>query len=364
MTVVIRDGLITDVGDALDIPRGSRIIDGANKFLIPGLWDMHVHLAALAPIPRAPEVLVSYGVTGVRDMGGIQDDLRRLQTEIETGSRIGPRMLMAGNTLNGAAPADFHSIVASDKDVRRTLDELVEWGADFVKIHRQLDPEIFHFLAEETRRRGLSLVGHVPQGVGLLEASNAGMLSFEHAEAWLEAELYRRNQPAGSLAAALARLSGEPGRELFRAIAANGTRITPTLSAYRAFIDAQETAEQREMGERLYARLAAVTVEAQRAGVTILAGTDFRSAPGKTLHDELVLLRDAGLSDGAALRAATVDAAEILGLDAGVVAVGTEASLVLLSANPLEDIANVSNVTAVVLGGQYLSYEDVLELRR
>jgi hypothetical protein len=144
---------------------------------------MHVHLAALDTFPRAAEILVSYGVTGVRDMGGRLDELRQLQTEIESGARIGPRMLVAGSTLNGAAPAGFHRVVETSEDVRSAFDDLLSWGADFIKIHNQLDPDLFHVLAEESQRRGVKIVGHEPQGVGLPEASDAGMASFEQSEA-------------------------------------------------------------------------------------------------------------------------------------------------------------------------------------
>jgi imidazolonepropionase-like amidohydrolase len=324
---------------------------------------MHVHLAALDTFPRAAEILVSYGVTGVRDMGGRLDELRQLQTEIESGARIGPRMLVAGSTLNGAAPAGFHRVVETSEDVRSAFDDLLSWGADFIKIHNQLDPDLFHVLAEESQRRGVKIVGHVPHGVGLLEASDAGMASFEHSEAWMEAELFRRDGPAEGLPDALARLSGDAGREVFETLAANGTAMTPTLAGYRAFIDEQEDPTQREMGERLYARLAGVALEAHRAGVTLLAGTDYRSAPGEMLHRELVLLVEAGLPPSVALRASTFDAAAFLDLEAGLVAQGKEASLVLLDANPLEDIRNVSRIWGVILRGLYLPGDELRELR-
>ena len=362
MSVAIRGDRITEVGSSIDAPPSAEVIDGDGKYLVPGLWDMHVHLAGLDPVGGAAETLVSYGVTGVRDMGGRVDALLRLRTEIEKGSRTGPTVLLAGNTLNGAAPADFHRIVASVEGARPAIDEQLDAGSDFIKIHNQLDPAVFHALAEEARDLGVGLVGHVPHGVSLLEASDAGMRSFEHAEALMEAELFRRDQPATGLSDALDRLTGDSGRRLFEAIAENGTYITPTLSAYRAFIEEQETAERKELGERLYKRLAEVIVTAHSAGVTILAGTDFRTDPGAMLHRELVLLRDAGLSNGEALQAATVSAASLMSLEAGTIGPGKEASLVLLNANPLEDIANVSAISAVILRGRYLAPEDLPSL--
>jgi imidazolonepropionase-like amidohydrolase len=363
MTIIVRGDRIARVDSGLRVPTGARAVDGSGKYAIPGLWDMHVHLAALDTFPRAPEILVSYGVTGVRDMGGRLEELDRLRTDIRSGRRMGPRMIAAGNTINGTAAADFHLVVEKPEDVRGALEGLVRWGADFFKIHNQLAPDVFHAVAEESRSLGMRFVGHVPRGVGLLEASAAGMGSLEHSEAWMEAELFRSDEPAADMREALERLSDEAGRRLFETIAANGTAMTPTLSGYRAFIDEQEDPDRRELGERLYARLAAVAGVAHAAGVTILAGTDFRSAPGEKLHRELALLVDAGLSSSAALRAATSNAASFLGVDAGLVAEDLDASFVLLDANPLDDIRNLARISAVVLRGRYFSPDELRRLR-
>jgi len=364
MTVVIRGDEIAELGESIDVPSNAQVVDGDGKYLIPGLWDMHVHLAGLEPVSGSVESLVSYGVTGVRDMGGHMDELLRLRTEVESGDRTGPTLLLAGNTLNGTAPADFHRIVARAGDARQAIEQQLAGGSDFIKIHNQLDPDVFHALTREARNLQVRLVGHVPRGVGLLEASDAGMTSFEHAEALVEAELFRRDEPASGLPDALSRFDGKSGRLLFEAIAKNGTYITPTLSAYRVFIEEQETDERKELGERFYARLAEVVVAANRAGAVLLAGTDFRADPGVMLHRELVLLRDAGLSNAEAIQAATVNAANAMGVNAGVIAPGKEASMVLLSANPLEDVANVSTILAVILRGRYLAREELLSLRK
>jgi imidazolonepropionase-like amidohydrolase len=356
VTVVVRGERIAAIGEDVDYPGGSEVIDGRRKYLIPGLWDLHFHLAGLDPHPNALETLVSFGVTGVRDMGGDLDTLIRRREEVEAGVRIGPKIVMAGYTLQGDQYADFHRAVRTEEEGRTAVAEMGARGVDFIKVHNMLKPEVFFAIVEEASARGLAVAGHVPRGVSPLEASEAGMKSFEHAEALLEAEIFRRDDPAGDIITALSRLTGPAASELFATLAENGTAFTPTLSGYEAFVASQEEETVRARGEGLFRRLVAMTGEMHAAGVTILAGTDTRSAPGAALHRELALLVEAGLTPLEALRAATSIPASFLGLDdnLGTIAVGKLANLVLLEANPLDRIENTSRVSAVILKGTYL----------
>jgi predicted amidohydrolase len=171
-TVLIEGSKIVAVGPSLNnIPKDARIIDAKDKYIVPGLWDMHAHLAALTPIGVAPEHYVGFGVLGIRDMGGYMDQLFPLKAEILSGKRIGPDLVLAGPTLNGEQSAAFHRLVRTEAEARAAVRELKAAGVDFIKIHRQTTREAFFGISSETKSLGLTFAGHVPLVMGWLEAS-------------------------------------------------------------------------------------------------------------------------------------------------------------------------------------------------
>lgn len=172
-TIVVNEGRITAIGRSPRSPPGARIIDGRGTFVVPGLWDMHAHLAALTPIGLAPERYVGYGVLGVRDMGGLADSLLPLKARILAGKRIGPDIVLAGPTLNGEQSADFHRQVVTGAEARSAVRDLKALGVDFIKIHRAIGREAFAAIADETRRLGLAFSGHVPLAMSWIEARAA-----------------------------------------------------------------------------------------------------------------------------------------------------------------------------------------------
>ncbi len=358
MTVVIRGDRIVEVVAAGELPANARIVDGSGKFLIPGLWDMHFHLAALEPDPRAVEKLVAHGVLGIRDMGGRVAEVERLRSDVQAGVRIGPRIVRAGPTLNSNQPADFHVPLQSADEGRAMVRKLSQAGVDFIKVHNGMKPEVFLAVIAEASKVDLAVVGHVPYGLSLIEASNAGMKSIEHAEVLVETEIKRQEDAASGIGQALEWLEGERGQQVFQSFVANGTALTPTFSAYAAFVASQEDGNRRQMGETLLGRWKGLIRTAHLAGVAILAGTDgMDPGPdgGMRLARELEHLVEAGLSPAEALGAATHVATSFLGLDdEGEIAPGKKANAVLLDANPLQDIRNVARVHAVVLRGRFL----------
>src|ERR1700722_835531 len=187
MTVIVEDQRIVEVGksDAVHAPAGARLADGSGKYLIPGLWDMHVHEVFGDWLPRnekvVPPLFVAYGITGVRDMGGGLDVLKVWRAEIAAGRLLGPRMIIAGPMLDGPVPRFPSSApVANAADARRWVDELTHRGADFIKIQSLIPCDGYFAAADEAKKLGIVFAGHVPDAVRASEASNAGQKSIEH----------------------------------------------------------------------------------------------------------------------------------------------------------------------------------------
>src|SRR6202453_2122289 len=187
MTVIVQDRRIVDLGgsDTVHVPAGARLVDGSGKYLIPGLWDMHVHEVFGDWIPRnekvVPPLFVANGITGVRDMGGDLDVLKVWRAEIAAGRLLGPRMIIAGPMLDGPVPRFPSSApVANPADARRWVDELTHQGVDFIKIQSLIPRDGYFAAADEAKKLGMVFVGHVPDAVRASEASNVGQKSIEH----------------------------------------------------------------------------------------------------------------------------------------------------------------------------------------
>lgn len=383
-TVVIRDGRIATIGAA--VLGGVKVVDGRGKFLIPGLWDMHVHLCWTKA--TALPLLIANGVTGVRDLGGTLGEIDAWRTKIAAGLIVGPRIDRAGPILNGQKFNVYQMVSGNADETRGVVHALKEAGADFIKVHRRMPRDSYFAAIDEAKKQGLDLVGHIPMTVTPEEASDAGQATIEHVATLFEGTFAVATKDQ-KLADALRQWRDASADALFARFAKNHTVFDPTLSPYNKPYDKtpgtrsryvalsmRREAEKRpkpstaelEDSNAVYSEFAKVVGQANRDGVTIVAGTDIAAdrVPGFTLHDELSALVDAGLTPLQALQAATLNAARVLHktADFGSADVGKVADLVLLDGDPLSDIRNTQRIFAVIVGGKLFRRADLDRLLR
>ena len=390
-TVVVRGGRIASAGPAstIPLPAGARVIDGRGKYLLPGFWDMHVHTVT----PEGRALLAFYvanGVTGVRDMAGDWDSLTSWRRAIARGVLVGPRIVASGPYLEGGDVPIAHLLVRRPQDAAAAVDSLARLGVDFIKVHSQLTRETYFAIAREARRRRMVFAGHVSRAVGAADASDSGQKSIEHLLA-----IPAPCTPAESVAlaprfpvqGALGRCSSQDLAPLYAKLVRNGTWVTPTFVAQvevagwpnralpgdslahylpaslRAFVaqifpmpDSIPPGAD-SAGRAMLAKRMAQVAAMRRAGVGVLTGTDAplrNGPPGFGLHEELYLLVRGGMTPWEVLRATTSEPARYFGTSdsAGTVEPGKLADLVLLDANPLQDIRNTRRISTVVANGR------------
>jgi len=372
------------------------VIDATGQFLIPGLWDMHVHLD---PQGNELHTLAAHGITGIREMYS--------QIPIATlaawrARPENPRIAIAG-FLDGPllrtsdATPDAYAVGTAD-EARLAVALLQAGGADFLKVYNSLPREAYFEIAKRSKSLGIPFAGHVPEAVSPAEASEAGQRSQEHLinillacstreEALRNQRIFTMNDPTISAVERALRL-GFPdpnglfesyddtkAAALFQTFVKNDTWQTPTLALLQSFLAdrnrARRTLYMRDLSPEAFdiwlARIKALldrykklVGDMHRAGVEFLAGTD--TSPdnpvpvGIGLHDELELLVESGFTPMEALQTATRNAARYFGMlkDMGTIEPGKLADLVLLNANPLDDIRNTRKISMVILRGRVL----------
>jgi imidazolonepropionase-like amidohydrolase len=412
-SVVVSAGGITAVGRASDLPKppGATVVDAKGKYLIPGLWDMHVHFA----FKPYGALFVASGVTGVRVMWGnppytpgrFHDQWRQ---QFRAGKAVGPNMTIASAIVDGPNPIWPGSIVVRNAaEGREAVRSSKKEGADFIKVYELLPRDAYFAIAEEAKAQGIPFAGHVPQLVTPAEASDAGQKSMEHLYSILlgcskrEDELVKKRAVAFKDSKGIATLkavaqsefddvrntySEEKAQALFARLKKNGTWQCPTLTVLRAiaWLDDPEfttdprlkytpsyvrsmwnpktdfrmkssTAADYARMKKDFERRLTLVGAMHKAGVRFLAGTDEMNPycfPGFSLHDELALLVKAGFSPLEALQTATINPASYFGKEntIGTIEPGKDADLVLLDANPLDDIRNTTKIRAVVASGR------------
>jgi len=395
-TVLVEDGIITTIGDVdiVRIPEDALAVDGTDRFLMPGLAEMHAHVPAAdsQQLDRFFTLFVANGVTSIRGMLGDPShlDLRR---DILDGNVFGPRLTTSGPSLNGRS-------VSGAADARRQVREQSAAGYDFIKVHPGLSAEEFTALAQTASNVEIPFAGHVPVAAGLDLALRLGMATIDHLDGYFVALLPPDSAGSGGYGGFFdvmlaAELDVEGIEAVAAATAAAGTWNVPTqtLIEHRlSGIGIDELKSRPEMQympketiERWAAATAALRAESgfdsdiaqlaiairrslilalHRAGAPLLLGSDAPqvfNVPGFSVHHELDLLVAAGLTPFEALATGTTAPAEFLGTNTGSVQDGRDADLVLLDANPLEDISNSRRIHGVMLRGEWLSSRDLEE---
>jgi imidazolonepropionase-like amidohydrolase len=404
-TVIVQGTKIVAItGERDKPPRGAKIIDGTGKFLIPGLWNNDLHGVGYDDAKSQLSQLVSYGITAVRDMGAPLDDIVRLRDAIASGALVGPRLFIAGPLMEGPIPVQMPLIVDlfSEKQAHDEVKSLKQRKVDYIEVDTSLTPELYWAIADEAKRQGLPLVGHIPATITAGNILKAKQRDVEHLGgrflniliACSSNESYFNQINKGTFDDLLAsikekRPANEPqfkadfderllstfdegkAQQLYHLYAQSGVAQTPTLyvlnTLWQSNKDNLKLSEQdMQSGKRIFAKDLEVVGEMKRAGVTILAGTDGPyEQGGDALHSELELLVEAGLTPLQALQAASRDAAKAMGVlkDVGTIEVGKIADLVLLDADPLKNIANTRRINAVVLHGQLFSTDEHSTMR-
>jgi hypothetical protein len=406
-TVMISGDRISEVRDSKEIkpPVGAKVVEGRGKYLIPGLWDMHVHAVFAERLDSMLPMFVANGVLGIRDMGTSMPlaDIDQLRKETANGSRLGPRIVAAGPLLDGRPKPWRPNFLAitTPTEGRDTVRRLKTGGADLIKVYSWLSRDSFLAIADEANKQNIPFAGHVPFSVPVLEASDAGQKSMEHlygiALACSAREDEIRNELVKSgtsvtlpvlnhmeIEEAGASYSENKAAKVFAHLAKNHTWQVPTFAAQlpdsRAF-DLRVTSDPRlryiplAFQERWSKSTASVGGSSpwgrffeqrqrmlgamHRAGVPVLAGTDSAwyqpyTYAGFSLHDELALLVQAGLTPMESLQTATINPARFLGMekDLGTIEKGKIANLVLLDADPFADIHNTTKISEVFLSGK------------
>lgn len=413
-TVVVTDDRITAVGDNVRIPTGAQVIDASGKYLMPGLWDMDVIGTA-----SVYQFYVVNGVTGVREMGSPRRiaALLDIRKSAAAGRLVAPRMVVTGPALDGPFPGRaYHTSVANEAEARHNVIALKQSGADFVSVFAMLSREAYFAVVDEAKRQSIPVAGWMPFSVNAAEVSNAGQRSIDRLLSILPSCSNRAeeiiNTHAEVLRAPTARPQGflvpwqtlletydtKRASALFSLLAKNGTFVTPMLTHWAAWHLVSEKdrkddprmkylvpalkqhwasvqgrwetqfEQNREISQPVAQKLLEMVKAMNSAGVKLLAGSGTPAHnfvwPGFSLHEELEWLVKAGLTPVEALRAATLNPAQYLDneKDLGTVDLGKLADLVLLDANPLEDIRNTQRLAAVMANGRYLDRSELQKM--
>ena len=380
----------------INIPEGAQIINGHGLYLIPGFVDAHVHYF---DAPVFGRLMIANGVLLVRDMGMPNEYILKLRDELNRGEMLGPEMIATGAILDGYPPL-IPSIslgIQTPEQGRAVVRQQAEAGVDMIKVYNKLDKKVFLAILEEAHKVGLKVAAHLPESVYIEDAAAAGLSSSEHFFGFEKVIAKLLGEPVklsyagmGSQADYFQRLSEVNPTELqalYQRIRASGLTICPTIITFKATTEVKtfqtgsfpqreyispsvldlwksQWAGQSNVPDYIWRNWAQMVSGLNQAGVPLMVGTDLMLPgiiPGFSVHDEMAIWQEAGIPAMDVLRSATLVPAQFMGLGdrLGSISEGKTASLVLLRANPLEDIRNTQQIEGVFMRGQYFSRQDI-----
>ncbi|MCE7995610.1 MAG: amidohydrolase family protein [Roseivirga sp.] len=373
----------------------TEVIDGTGKFLIPGLWDMHTHY--FWNYTFSNPLLIANGITGVREMWGNPDVINTVRQQTTAGEMIAPDIYTAGAIIDGVPPIwPGSSGVANPEEAIAEVDKQIASGVDFLKVYSRLTKDAYMAIAQRSKEKDISFAGHIPGSVSIWEAMEAGQYSSEHMYGILEASnsdlATLRAQPSQFSKKSMQLMTDNFDEAIFDSLAtvmANSDMwLSPTLTVLRSIAyltDSSFTNDERlgylpafmtgtwnpandfrfksrtpefyEASKTKFRLQLSLMGKLANKGVKIIAGTDYPNPycfPGFSLHDELELMVEGGMTTLQALQAATINAAIFQKKESqfGTVTSGKTASLVLLNANPVDDINHTREIEKVILRGK------------
>jgi imidazolonepropionase-like amidohydrolase len=377
--ILIEKGVITATGprSRVHVPSDATVLDASGKYAIPGLWDMHAHYEQVEWGP----IYLAAGVTSVRDVGNEFDFIRTVHDELDRKQNpaIGPHLEFAG-VIDGTGPESLGAVLAD------TPEQALSWvekykasGARQIKIYSSLKPDVVRAITAAAHARGMTVTGHIPEGMTAIEGVNDGMDQINHISYaipyFAHAALDGDGKP-DPLKAPVLELDGPRAKDLLSTLKAHHTILDPTLAIYETFLNtiplgqlepglAHVAPQLRDaldnpppppdriavMNASWQARITTLRV-LHAAGIPIVAGTD-QAIPGYSLHRELELYVEAGFTPLQALQAATIEAARALGAEkeSGSLEIGKRGDVLLLDADPLADIHNTRRVWRTIAAG-------------
>ncbi|MGA7541805.1 MAG: amidohydrolase family protein [Nitrososphaeraceae archaeon] len=393
-TIVINGSRIADLSNNAtvnsDLPFAAKnVINLTGKYIIPGLFDMHAHVANVlknsynqSESEDMLSMLLAYGITTIRNTGGPTEQSVALKKNISEGKIMGPQIFTAGQLLNTPQiPVPFvEKQVVTEQDVRQEVRNQIEAGVDYVKLYVGLTPKLAQAAIHEAHSNGTKVIGHLyltswtdaaNLGVGDYKtAANSNSIdSLTHGVPVSPFLLSKENQQrfleAGGgpfnhfLWLDLVDLDGPQIKEMVSAVANNNVSVDPTLDIYEAMI------RDEPYNQYLWPKILQLTRMFYESGVTVLSGSDipnFDLVPGASLHHELELLVEAGIPPLEVIKIATRNGAQVLGIEEEVSTIesGKQADMIVLSDNPLDDIRNTKKIEAVIVDGQFIDNKQII----
>ncbi|MBC7835722.1 MAG: amidohydrolase family protein [Phycisphaerales bacterium] len=396
-SLVVEGPTITAIRDGSKpppLPKGTQIIEGAGLFLIPGLFDAHVHY--IDPDTYGP-LMLAHGVTFVRDLGGATEQILQVRDRLRSGELVGPDMIATGAIIDGDPPTwPFSEPCDTPEEGVAAVAKLADAGVDQIKVYSGLKPDVYRAVVKAAHERGLKATGHIPESVTVEEAIDAGQDCNEHQMAltriiaklvpseerggygareglWSSFAAWRYFDKAdkSKLAAELAKIKASGMHQCPTLVVMHGIGSMADIDAFDAnpmleFVPDHIIAFWEGGTYGGFAEFASLAVkpmqgmvrEMHKAGIPLMVGTDLANAgvfAGSGVHDEMLLWQEAGIPAADILRSATTIPAAFCGVADryGSVKPGKAASFVLLTANPLDDIRNARKIHGVFHRGAY-----------